>query len=367
MKKRLWQLHAWLGITCGLALLVIGLSGSLLVFHEELEAWFNPHLVSVGPLLSGRLAPGELLERVRAATPGHEVTGWLYNRHAPELADVAYVIEHGTSQWKLVTVNPYTGGLLGGPMTDHGLLTGWLLEFHYTFFSEHAGLWITGVLGIVLCTLGITGVWIYRRFWRSLFTLRWRESRRIFFSDFHKMVGISSVAFNLLLGFTGAYWNLTHVIGEWVTGEPDDVPVTGPMLAAEYPLDAVIADARERLPGFEANYVSLPWVAGGDVVLWGSFEDAGWLRSPYGSTATYDAQSGTYKGMFDIRTAGAWAQTVDSFRPLHFGDFGGLPVKVLWCLAGLAPGALAVSGGAIWWVRRRRVGTRVIAAPAELS
>lgn len=365
MRKRLWQLHSWLGLICGLALLVIGLSGSLLVFHEELEAWINPHLVSVEPMPSGRLAPGELLARVRPAVPGYEVTGWLYNRHAPQLADVAYVIEHGTTEWKMVTVNPYTGTLLGGPMTDHALLTGWLLELHYTFFSDHAGLWISGFLGLGLCALGLTGVWIYRRFWKSLLTLRWGESRRIFLSDLHRMVGISSVAFNLVLGFTGAYWNLTHVIGEWVMGEPDEVPVPGPMLAAEYPLEAVIADARTRLPGFQANYISLPWVAGGDVTLWGSFEDAGVLRSPYGSTATYDAQTGANKGVTDIRAAGAWAQAVDSFRPLHFGDFGGLPVQLLWCFAGLTPGILAVSGTCIWWLRRRKA---VIAARrGELS
>ena len=355
MKKRLWQLHSWLGLVCGLALLVIGLSGSLLVFHEELEAWVNPHLVSVEPTAAGRLAPGELLERVRAATPGHEVTGWLYNRHDSTLADVAYVIAHGTSEWKIVTVNPYTGRLLGGPMTDHALLTGWLLDFHFTFFTEHVGLWVTGFLGIGLCALGVSGVWIYRRFWKSLFTLRWGESRRIFFSDVHKMVGISSVAFNLVLGFTGAYWNLTHVVGHLFEGEEAEVPVAGPMLAARYPLDAALAEAVTRLPGFEANYASFPWVPGADVTLWGSFADAGILRSPYGSTVSFDAQTGAHKATTDIRNAGIWTQLVDAFRPLHFGDFGGLFVQIVWSLGGLTPGILAVSGTVIWWTRRQRV------------
>ncbi|MBE2212911.1 MAG: PepSY domain-containing protein, partial [Opitutaceae bacterium] len=194
--------------------------------------------------------------------------------------------------------------------------------------------------------------------------LRWGESRRIFFSDLHKMVGISSVAFNLVLGFTGAYWNLTHVISHMVMGEDEEVPVTGAMLAAGYPLDAAIADARTRLPGFEANYVSLPWVAGGDVTLWGSFKDAGLLRSPYGSTATYDAQTGANKGVTDIRTAGLWVQSVDAFRPLHFGDFAGLPVQILWCLGGLSPGVLAVSGTCIWWLRRRKVRAAAVLARA---
>jgi len=62
-------------------------------------------------------------------------------------------------------------------------------------------------LAAVLCLLGLSGVWIYRDFWANFTRLRWRASRQIFLSDLHKTAGITSVVFNLILGFTGAYWN----------------------------------------------------------------------------------------------------------------------------------------------------------------
>ena len=47
MYRRLWQIHSWLGLVAGLGLIAIGLSGSLLVFHADIERWLNPELVAV--------------------------------------------------------------------------------------------------------------------------------------------------------------------------------------------------------------------------------------------------------------------------------------------------------------------------------
>lgn len=59
----------------------------------------------------------------------------------------------------------------------------------------------------------------------------------------------------------------------------------------------------------------------------------------------------------DTRNAPLLAQILDTVVPLDFGTFGGLPVKILWCLGDLSPGLLAISGSLIWW-KRRRIGRR---------
>ena len=53
-----------------------------------------------------------------------------------------------------------------------------------------------------------------------------------------------------------------------------------------------------------------------------------------------------------MRQSGAWAQFLDSFTPLHYGTFGGLPVKILWCIGGLAPGILSITGCLMWYKRK---------------
>lgn len=357
MRKRLWQLHSWLGLVAGLGLLVIGLSGSLLVFHEELEALLNPELVLVEPSPAGRLPLDTLLAHAQRQLPDHEITGWLPRYEASAAADVLYVIRRGDKEWLVATLDPYTGRLLASPRLGTTTLTGWLIDLHYAFFADHAGMLAAAVFGLLLLALGVTGVWLYRDFWKNFFTLRWRRGARILFSDLHKFVGITTVTFNLVLGFTGAYWNFTHVVGEWLAGEHEQKKIEQRLYAPTLSLDAVARDAAQRLPGFRGNFISLPSdPAAPTVTLWGAVEPHGWLTSPYGSTVVYDARTGAHQSTHDLRAAGVWARIVDSFRPLHFGDFGGLPVKLLWALGGLAPGALALTGFAIW--RQRRAATK---------
>jgi uncharacterized iron-regulated membrane protein len=353
-----------MGLVAGLALLVIGVTGSLLVFAKELETVFNPAFMRVEQVQEKRLSMDLLLTSANRELPEYEVAGWLIRHDDPGLADVLYMIRHGTDEWRVGTLDPYTGKILATPREYTATLTGWLLELHYKFFADHAGMMATAVLAVLLCGLGVTGLWLYRDFWRNFVRLRWRASGRIFFSDLHKTVGISSVAFNLVLGFTGAYWNFTHVIGEWINGEHQQPKVVNRMYGDSISLENIIAEGERRIPGFRANFLSLPNEPGAPITLWGKVQSSNPLRGTYGSTVVFDAQSGAFKQANDVRKAGLWAQFVDMFEPVHYGNFGGWPVKILWCAGGLTPGVLAVSGFMIWWKRGRKRG---IKEPGELD
>jgi uncharacterized iron-regulated membrane protein len=354
MRFSLWKFHSLLGLFAGLGLVVIGLTGSLLVFHEEIEGLLDPELVRVEPAPAGRLAAATLLASVNRHLPGHEVVGWLFRHEDPRHADVLYIRQHGSAEWLVATLNPYTGDILASPRAGTSTFTGWILELHYAFLADHVGMFIAGLFGLALCILGLTGVWLYRGFWKNLLTFRWGRSARILFSDIHKFIGITSVAFNLILGFTGAYWNFTHLLGHWFEEHDDNAPAPAVRLYAEpLPLDALITDSARRIPGYEAAYLSLPHEAGGAFTFYGAVP-GNFLRGPYGSTVSYDAQTHAFQGAQDVRQAGVWANIVDAFTPLHYGTFGGLPVKILWCLGGLTPGALAVTGFVMWRLRQRR-------------
>jgi uncharacterized iron-regulated membrane protein len=374
MRKRLWQLHSWLGLLAGLGLLVIGLTGSLLVFHDELESLFNPSLVRVDPPgptgapAAERLPLDTLLAHAQRQLPEHEITGWLPQYDEPRLADLLYVIERDHNEWLVATLDPYTGRLLASPRLGTKTLTGWLLELHYTFFADHAGLLLAGLFAVMLCLLGLSGLWIYREFWKNFLTLRWGRGARILLSDLHKFVGITSVAFNLILGFTGAYWNLTHLIGHWINGDPPQPRIEQRLYAGTLSLDALARDAAQRLPGFRGNFISLPSdPAAPAVILWGTIEPRGRFTSPYGSTVSYDPKTGAHTATSDLRTQGWWARFVDTFAPLHYGTFGGLPVKILWCLGGLTPGLLGITGFLIWFRRRRATGRKTTPAPRAIE
>lgn len=365
MRRFIWRLHSVLGLVAGLGLVVIGLSGSLLVFREEVETLLNPSFLAVEPAPAGRMSLDELRLSANRVLPDYELTGWQV-RPASQAAyaDVLYLIKRGTSEWEMATIDPYTGKILATPRAYTGSVTGWLYAFHQSFLGGHVGEWVIGIFGVVFCLLGVTGVWIYRNFWKSFATLRWRRGARILFSDVHRFVGISSVAFNLVVGFTGAYWNISHGIEEAVHGEFPQPLIDRRLYSEGVSLDAVVAQAPVHIARFQSNFISLPSSPDGKVVLWGAQSDRSPFRSPYGSTITFDPYTGAFVSAYDLTQQGAWAQVVDAFEPVHFGTFGGLPVKVLWTLLGLAPAVLTFSGVAIALRRRRAREPRAALAEA---
>lgn len=384
MKKCLWQLHSWLGLLCGLGLVVIGLTGSLLVFHEELDAWRFPERFRATPSPAGRLSYDALWTAVqRVLPPGEVITGWL-PATAPDRTDGLAVsrLDGPPGNHRHVHLDPYVGALRGAPVDERDTLTGWLTAFHYSFLGGAVGTAVAGLLAFGLLALGVSGVWLYRDFWRSFFTLRWRRSARIFFSDLHKMVGISSVAFNLVLGFTGLWWNGQIVVNAVSTAlggstpapssaQPPAPPVVPFDPAREnLSVDALFARAERELPGFRPTYVAFPATREGEITFFGTVPVNYPLRGDYGSRVVFGAPDGATKQVTDIRQASVWAKIGDSFALLHFGTFGGWPVKVLWTLGGLTPGVLAVSGFVIWRARhrsRRRVSHPATPRPAVAS
>lgn len=371
MKKRLWQLHSWLGLLAGLGLLVVGLSGSVLVFREEIDAVLDPALrVSTPRFDASRPGADALLARVRAQVPGEEVVAW--NALVPEGAPNGIALaKPGSKDWRWIKVDPSTGMILQG-RHEKRTFTDWLLDVHVSLLSGDWGTVLVGAFASLLCFLGLSGVWLYRDFWRNFFRLRWRASARIFFSDLHKAVGISSVAFNLVLGFTGAYWNLPTLktlLGPAqvrAAAEPPPVRLYNSTLS----VDDLIIRARQAMPDLrgERFFVEFP-PRMEDISVSGPVATRNPFRSEFGGRVTFDRETGALKKVTDIRQQGWWTQAEDMMGPLHFGTFGGLPIKILWSLGGLTPSVLAISGFLIWRVRsrpRRRAQPVLTRHPAEM-
>lgn len=364
MKKRIWTLHSWLGLVCGLALVVIGLTGSVLVFHQEINrAFFGETVLTDAPEGSQRLPLPSLVASTQERFPDFWISGWLPNRD-PSERDIAYLKPRGTDDWHKLRVDQFSGETAERPLPYRDTLHGWFVDLHYTFFADHLGLGITAAFALGLIALSVTGIWIYRAFWKNLFRLRWGRSLRLFCSDLHKAVGIASAPLNLLLGFTGAYWNIAHLAHEWEEHAHEEEHAIVDPLDNPLPLGQLTETAFERWPDFQLNYLYFPTSEDPNLYLYGSHSPDNPLRSPYGSWMGVDAQSGAISSAHDLRAAGLGAQVVDAFEPLHFGDFGGIASKILWCLAGLAPGILALSGSLIYFSRKRKADARPARHPA---
>ena len=117
-------------------------------------------------------------------------------------------------------------------------------------------------------------------------------------------------------------------------------------------LDALVAEADRRLHGFRLTGLSFPDKQGGEIVLTGKMPSFNPLRSAYGSHVSFIVPGGAIKEVFDVRRAKLGTQAYDMFVPLHYGTFGGWPIKLLWCLGGMTPVVLVISGLAVQRARR---------------
>ena len=350
--KLLFRIHSWSALAVCLPLLVICLTGSVLVFKHEIDSLLMHDKVRVEPLPQ-RQSLDTLRDMVNETYPRHEVVGWTLFED-PARADLVYVMAHGSSDWSYLLLDQYRADVLAPVVSTTHYLTDWLLELHYTLLLHDAGLLLSGLIAVILCLLGITGLWLHRSFWKNLFTLRTKARRVLYYSDLHKLVGAYASPVLLVLGVTGAYWNLTHFAHEVEehAGGQEHYKMQARLYNDELSLQSMHDRSEQTLPDFDATYISLPWEPGQGIRFFGDINSSNPLLSQYASSVHFDAQSGDLKEVYDIREQGVSAKTVDSFRRLHFGDFAGLPSRIIWCLFGLAPAVLAFTGVSLWLKRR---------------
>jgi uncharacterized iron-regulated membrane protein len=343
-----WRVHRWLGLGCGALLVLLSATGSLLVVHHELEHVLERDLHRTASDPGGN-PPGlaDLARQAASLAPA----GYRLFRVFPAPDDrgthrIVFRAPDEPVRWD-VFVEPATGRVLwSGP--EGNRLTPWLLGLHMQLHAGRAGYYVTGVAGLGLALLAFTGLYIHRdrltQLWRHPFrvNLGWRVA----FADLHKWIGIFTLYFPVVLGLTGALYCLSILTA--ATPATPTKPFDPARLA---PLEPMFATARERLPGAEVFRAQIPAADGGVVGVLLLHRDAPvWQKF---SRVEFDAATGALRAVRAAAKAPFWAQFRSMLAPLHFGLYGAPWVKWAYFLGGLAPAALALSGTALWWIRRR--------------
>ncbi|HEX8371585.1 MAG TPA: PepSY-associated TM helix domain-containing protein [Chthoniobacterales bacterium] len=367
MGKRLWRLHSLLGLIGGLFLLAIGLSGSALVFADELDALLHPQLRRVTPPPAAPLD----FDRIHAAVRERWPDAWgVRFRRLPRAPGetVQMSINRNSDRmagdWFHVYVHPHTAEILGWKhaLGGYGFAhnpVDWLLWFHYSLHAGKTGESIVALMSLVLLGSASTGAWIYRRqFWRGLFfRVRIRESSsRKRWSGLHGVIGAWSLLLNLVLGTTG-FWMTRHVwSAEHLLAPKPVAEIHAPTPAPAVSYNAAMAGLKRELPDFLPEGLSAISSATDDYRIYGRLHSEPLILGSYASEITIDGTTGRIKTKSFISQKPLTEQLSAATIPLHFGNFGGWPVKLLWCVGGLAPGMLALSGILIWQARRSRPG-----------
>lgn len=337
-------LHLWVGLGVGTLFAVTGLTGSLLVFGEELLQWQHPQLAAFEPRADGEVLAGIL---------ARESTNGLRGVQLPHAERPVWTGFYGEGRERLFA--PDDGRLLLERTTDNDVLV-WLFELHAHLLGGETGKRVLGVFGWIMLGLLLTGLYLWwpkrARMRAQLRVYRGPPVRR--WLTWHRSAGVVLLPLLLLSTLTGvgmvyhagARTLLTALFG----GNDIPAPPVRDAQHAEVDWPAVLARARAALPGADLTRTGAP-ADGSDVVSFRARAAGEW--HPNGrSTVHVDRAGRELLLVHDSTSQRFGARAAEAIYPLHIGAVGGLAVKWLTVLAGLLPSFLLVTGFLYW--RRRR-------------
>ena len=357
LRRILLKIHLIVGLVAAIELILLGGTGALLVFEPELEHLQNPALWHVQP--EGKaLDIAELVARVQKNNGGSKITGLRFSDD-PGIAAGATLQGAGGKSFS-VTVNPYTGAVLGSLAGTNTWLPK-VHQFHTNLLLGANGKVITGTAAILLVVLSLTGLilWWPRRIWRMD---GFKSGRKVNF-DLHNALGFWSSVFMLMFGLTGIviHWDeeATQLVGR-LTGTPPRlaIPAMPPVNPDAHPasIAAVYEAATKAVPGAAVNSMQGLNSTKAPVRVTMRFPED---RTPAGRTNVYiHPVTGEVLMAQDSRTAPPGYRWVKLWnRQFHTGDEFGMFSRILTSLASLSLPLLAITGPLIWWgrIRRRRV------------
>ncbi|HJQ62583.1 MAG TPA: PepSY-associated TM helix domain-containing protein [Burkholderiales bacterium] len=215
MRKIWFQIHWAIGITAGIVLAVVGVTGACLSFQNEILRALNPALITVAQRAEPPLPSAELLSRIQAARPEKQVTSLTVYRARDHAARVVFAAKPdvaggpGSRRSEVQYADPYTGELLGESRGARFFRL--VMETHRWLAAGAVGKHVVGASTIALVVMCLSGLylrWPRRVFdWRAWLTFdRTRRGRR-FLRDLHATVGTWVLIPYFAMGLTGLYWS----------------------------------------------------------------------------------------------------------------------------------------------------------------
>ncbi|MBS3964419.1 MAG: PepSY domain-containing protein [Methylomonas sp.] len=373
LSRNLWRNgHRLLALLTGLPLVVIGLSGGLSVYRDSIDLWLNPALyieASDQPLQS----LDSIMSEIRKTHPNRHGSWTLEMPRSPHGTITAWFEKPKESVGQfyaplMVSVDPYTGKVVASRFWGDTFAT-WLLDLHSRLLLDDAGGKVMAGLALALAVLTLSGLslwWPTDKPLKSAFALRVNSGLMRLLMDSHRLLGLVSAGFLLLLAFTGFHLSYPEVLESLTAAEgmahgdagpnvrstaiPNDRPVS---------LAEAVVVARGLFPRSEVRRISTPQ---GDLGTYRiNLRQAGELNQQHPFTTVWiDRWSGQIRA---VNNPGRFTpgQTFTTWQwPLHTGEALGNGAKALWLLTGFAPLLLLVSGVCHWLHRKGWLQDRAI-------
>jgi uncharacterized iron-regulated membrane protein len=351
-------LHKWSSLVCTAFMLLLCITGLPLIFHHEIGHLLGTEVEAREmPADTPRLSLDKVLAIARAEHPDRVVQYASQPEDSPDLWFVTMTPTPApTDDFRSVAVDARTGEVYERPRVDQGFM--WVMfKLHVDLFAGLPGMLFLGLMGFLLLVAIVSGAVLYSPFMRKLDfgTVRCERRVRLKWLDLHNLLGIVTLVWLFVVGATGMvntwadlmvkYWQhdqLSALLAPY-QGQPT-VP-----LAERGSVQVGLDKALAQLPGKELSFVAFPGTA---------------YSSPHHTTFFLRGNEPLSARLLqpvlvDARTLAVtsspelpWYLTALLVsQPLHFGDYGGLPMQILWAVLDIAS-IIVLGSGLYLWLRK---------------
>jgi uncharacterized iron-regulated membrane protein len=354
IRRALFQIHLWAGVLLSLYVVIIALTGSVLVFRNELTTAQLPKaLSSYDPR---HVAPiKDVAQQFITAYPGATIA----NLQMPTPRIPAFLLSASDVHkhaFRLVA-DPVTGRLWQQPRT----WLDWTYDLHvYLLLGPAHGMQINGIGAACLLLLTLSGLvlwWPGIRGWARRLGIDFKRNWRRINFDAHNAIGF----WTLLIVF---WWALSGIYFAWYRQVADVIGYISPlhgMVAPELPalppsgsgrvtLEKILASVQQASPRGRLFSLSDPMLSGETVYALMDLRAPGdFSHRDIITLSTADAHVLTIWHYGQNQSAGDWI--LWAMHPLHFGSLWGVFFEILWALCGIALAVLSVTGLLMYWNR----------------
>lgn len=357
---KVWFLvHKWSSLISTLFLLMLCVTGLPLIFHDEIDGMIGQDYeasLAGPPSAEAGLPLDTMLQTALAQRPGEVPLFMAFSPDSPLLTVTTGPTPDAPSdQMTLLFFDRSTGEPLGP--APSGRVMDFILQLHTDLFLGLPGMLFLGVMGGLFVIALVSGTVLYAPFMRRLpfGTLRTSRSHRVKVLDQHNLLGIVALGWMLVVGLTGVINAFADpLIDNWRNGELAAMTAQyagdAPVAPANYgSLDAAMSSAQTALPGRSPQFIGFPggdWSTGHHYAVF--FQGDRPLTEHLLTPALVDARTAE---LTDARSMPALNQALMLSKPLHFGDYGGLPLKLIWAVLTFAT-IWILWTGFILWLRR---------------
>lgn len=354
VRRVIFKIHLYIGLGIGLLLALSGLTGSLVVFRDEIEGLVYPELMETAPR-DERVSLQEVLNAVQRAYPQDKP----FAIRMPRTPQQTYRVKMNDAHDLFIYVDPYSGKILGAHRQED-TFTGWVALLHTEILSGERGETLLGVGALLLICMAVTGLilwWPRNGKISPGFKIQWSAHWKKVNFDLHRASGIYVALFLLLTAFTGAslVFNKTfaYVINTVTASPPRPAPPLSDPLRAGMPtplLDVLLHQADRILPA-TTTWINLPQTPQAALVIRKKLPEE---SHPNGKNFVYfDQYTGEVLQVENALTAPLGTRIFNTLYPIHIGAIGGTPTRILQVITGLALPVLLVTGFVIWKNRKK--------------